>query len=247
MLGRTPKRDRVAAWITAGALVLGSGYVVSAEESAWEKVKDAVGMGEFDVKMIEGEIVSLGDHIVLNDQQRQSMGNNHLFADGPVGLRTKGGDLYLILPGRYNNVQLDRLSFEESAKHTNKANLENQQEPPRATDTRVAGERETRGPQTYDTGTATGRQPTADAEVNAVTTDAATIEREQKLREATADARSHLDSTIYETQIDSLNRARVGQRVAVIGQIYSGGGLQAILTDTIHADQDGAATQARAE
>ncbi len=252
ILPATRRRNRLAAWLAGGAILLGAGLVASGEEpSTWDRLKDRVsdtlGIDGFDVKVIEGHVVSLGDHIVLSDDQRKSLGDSPLFARGPMGVRTDGGDLYLILSGKFREVQLQRFTLTDEQRDARK-DLDSAAQKVHDAKAETV-QQQAQAKREYDEALARAKAADADMGDRAVAVDDAAdpdaLTREQKLREAIAEARAKMSGE-YETPIDSLGDAKHGHRVAVIGRIYSGGGLQAILVESMHADRDDS-TQARAE
>jgi hypothetical protein len=245
LLTPASRRKRLAAWLTGGAILLGAGYVASAEApSGWDRLKDRVsttlGINDFDVQVVEGTVVSLGDHIVLSDEQRDTLGDKAMFKRGPMGIRTEGGDLYLILTGHFRDVQLERIELTDEQKDARK-DLERAAENVREAQAQTA-QQQAQAKREYDEALARARANDADMGDRAVKVDEAeadpdALTQEQKLREAIAEARSKM-SDDYKTKIDTLGDAKAGHSVAVIGRIYKNGGLQAILVDSMYAGSD---------
>lgn len=260
---RNGRANKAVAWVAGATIALGAALVASAQEDrgVLDRIT-SVFTGDYNVKVIEGNVVNLGDHIVLKDAQHRMGTDPGVFTDGPRGLRTENGDLYLILTGHFEDVQLerwDRLHRGEAAVHGFGQDADRRLTSPERTGamehdpTTAPADRphpttadrsqpaDARGPSVYDRDRSTERAADRRAE-NAEDM----AKREQKLREAVSDARAKLDAA-YETPAQSFDEAPMGGRVAVIGRIYSNNGLQAILVESIHLDRDDSGPQARAD
>lgn len=243
------RRQTLAACLAAGPLALGCPAVLA--ENPLDKAAEVVSgifSGGYDVRLIEGTIVNLGQRIVLPDDERTPTDAPRQFSGAAKGLMTEGGDLYLLVHADgFESIVLERhdaranagesrdLTIRRAGAQTNdEARVTTRTEPVRRVDDGRADVR------SQDSRTAgQGVDPTTtDARRKAEGDDAAWAERERKLSEELQAAQSDLKDR-YEAKVDDSGTLEVGDPVAVIGKVYSDGGLQAILVKSIHADRDG--------
>lgn len=269
--GCTSRKGKAAGWLAAGAIALGAAHVVSADDAGpIETVRESVSSwfsDDVEVSVTQGHLVNLMDHIVLDEEHLKRMSADAAVIDGPVGLRTEDGGLYLLAGDHFRKVQLDRVKLDKdqlrdtAAKDAGREPADRDDADERREPLTAEEKQEVRH-EAVDAGLERKeetldkrlnrelerKQAAADdeAEDQPAAADRRTTGPEHELDKAVREAQAKVDGR-YEKQVDSADKLDQGDAVAIVGRVYERGGLQAILVHSIHVDGDAPAAQARVE